>query len=191
VWARIEFFFALAEGHLTSAAAMPIESPAGTLTTLEETVFLARRHADDLETHFLRPVLLVVAPAEDWAETTQARITIEMDAVSVQMMPTLVFELTGKSEVTFGRAQQNAVVLPFAAMSKQHGVFRELNGNWSICDSGSKNGTFVDGARVANAAQVPLRDGGSLRFGDVTAKFWLPKSFCLDLRKRLQKKSVF
>lgn len=167
---------------------MPIESPAGPLTTLEETVFLARRHAADLESHFTHPVLLVVAPAEDWAETTQARNTIEADVVSVQMMPTLVLELRseGKGDVTFGRAPTNAVILPFAAMSKQHGSFREDGGRWLITDAGSKNGTFVDGARVANGALVPIRDGGSLRFGDVTAKFWLPKSFCLDLRKRMK-----
>jgi pSer/pThr/pTyr-binding forkhead associated (FHA) protein len=55
-----------------------------------------------------------------------------------------------------------------------------------VGDSGSKNGSFVDGARVANGAVVPVRDGASLRFGDVTAKFWLPKSFCLDLRRRLK-----
>lgn len=165
---------------------MPIESPAGPLTTLEETVFLARRHANDLEAHFTRPVLLVVAPAEDWAETTQARNTIEADVVSVQMMPTLVVELRGDGDVSFGRAPQNGVILPFAAMSKHHGYFRQEGGRWLITDAGSKNGTFVDGARVANGAMVPIRDGGSLRFGDVTVKFWLPKSFCLDLRKRMK-----
>ena len=165
---------------------MPIESPAGPLTTLEETVFLARRHADELEKHFKTPVLLVVAPAEDWAETTQARNTIEADVVSVQMLPTLVVELRGDYDISFGRAPQNALILPFAAMSKHHGFFREASGSWMIGDAGSKNGTFVDGARVANGALVPLRDGGSLRFGDVTAKFWLPRSFCLDLRKRMK-----
>ena len=165
---------------------MPIESPAGPLTTLEETLFLARRHADALEQHFTRPVLLVVAPAENWAETTQARNTIEADVISVLMLPTLVIELRGEDDISFGRALQNAAILPFAAMSKQHGFFREENGKWLVGDTGSKNGTYVNGARVANGALVPLRDGGSLRFGDVTAKFWLPGSFCIDLRKRMK-----
>jgi hypothetical protein len=31
---------------------------------------------------------------------------------------------------------------------------------------------------------LPLRDGASLRFGDVTAKFWLPKTFLADLERR-------
>lgn len=165
---------------------MPIDSPAGPLTTLEETVFLARRHADKLEEHFLSPVLLVVAPAEDWVETTQSRPTIESDLVSVKMMPTLVIELRGAGDVSFGRAPSNTVILPFAAMSKSHGFFRAEGARWLVGDSDSKNGLFVDGARVANGAVVPVRDGASLRFGDVTAKFWLPKSFCLDLRRRLK-----
>jgi|GEM_PF-1654095 len=167
---------------------MPIESPAGPLTTLEETVARARAHADSLEEHFTFPVLLVVAPAEDWAETTQARNTIEVEKLSVQMMPTLVLQLRGGGgDISFGRASQNSVILPFAAMSKQHGFFRAADdGHWLIADAGSKNGTFVDGVRVSNQALVPLRDGASLRFGDVTAKFWLPKSFCLDLKKRIR-----
>lgn len=147
---------------------------------------LARRHADSLQDHFKFPVLLVVAPSEDWFETTQARKPLENDVVSVQMLPTLVVELRGDFDISFGRSAQNAVVLPFAAMSKHHGFFREEDGQWIIGDAGSKNGTFVDGVRVTNGALMPLRDGGSLRFGDVTAKFWLPKSFCLDLRKRIK-----
>lgn len=162
------------------------------LTTLEETVFHARKHADRLEEHFKTPVLLVVAPIEDWAaETTQGRgNTVEADVVSVQMMPTLVVEVRGDADISFGRSQQNAVILPFAAMSKHHGFFREQEGLWHLGDTSSKNGTFVDGVRVTNGALVPLRDGGSLRFGDVTAKFWLPKSFCVDLRKRMKASSV-
>jgi hypothetical protein len=166
---------------------MPIESPAGPLTTLEETVFISRAHADTLEEHFLSPVLLVVAPAEEWAETTQARQTIEASRISVQMMPTLVVELRGEGELSFGRAGTNAVVLPFAAMSKNHGFFREEGGQWHVGDAGSKNGSFVDGVRITNEGVVALRDGASLRFGDVTAKFWLPKSFCVDLRRRMKR----
>ena len=165
---------------------MPLDSPTGPLTTLEETVDLARQHLDHLEQQFQSPVLLLVAPVEEWAEQTQVRNTIEAARVSVQMMPTLVVEMRGEHHLSFGRAPQNAVILPFGAVSKHHGFFRQENGGWSIEDVGSKNGTFVDGVQVARGTMVPLRDGGSLRFGDVTAKFWLSKSFCLDLRKRLK-----
>ena len=93
--------------------------------------------------------------------------------------------------ITIGRTPNNDIVIVDHSVSRFHAYLRFDGKEWVVADAGSKNGTYVDGARVANAAQVPLRDGASLRFGDVTAKFWLPKSFCLDLRKRLMKKSVF
>ena len=79
----------------------------------------------------------------------------------------------------------NQVVLPFAAMSKSHGYLRLESGAWQLGDIGSKNGSFVDGQRLAMELCVALRDGASLRFGDVTAKFWLPPTFITALRRRV------
>jgi pSer/pThr/pTyr-binding forkhead associated (FHA) protein len=78
------------------------------------------------------------------------------------------------------------VVLPFAAISKAHGFFRqEVEGRWVAGDLGSKNGTYVDGHKVNAHTTHPMRDGASLRFGDVTAKFLSPVSFVADLKRRL------
>ncbi len=167
---------------------MPIPSPAGPIATLEETVFAATKYLDVLGQHYTDPVMLVVAPHEEWAETTAARITLDADMISVKMMPTLVLPLRSPNggQITFGRAPQNLVVLPFAAISKEHGYLVEASGSWHIADIGSKNGTYVDGTRVPKATPTPLRDGASVRFGDVSAKFWLPKSFCIDLERRIR-----
>lgn len=162
---------------------MPIHSPTGPLVTLEELVFQARGKREELEAHFVSPVLLVVAPTESWAGV--ARQTVEIPLASVHMLPTLVITLTGEGEVSFGRSSDSGLALPFAAVSKEHGCFRQEGEGWLVCDSGSKNGTVVDGVRVVNGECVPLRDGALLRFGDVTAKFLLPKSFCSDLRRRI------
>jgi hypothetical protein len=172
---------------------MPIDSPAGFLYTLEETVIAAKGERDRLEKRFTHPVLLVVAPAEDWAESTAVRATTESAALeppSVQMMPTLVLPLSkrlpGAPDITFGRSTICDVVLPFAAISKAHGFFRaEAPGRWLVGDLGSKNGTFVDGVKVTAQTTMACRDGATLRFGDVTAKFWSPVSFCADLRRRM------
>lgn len=164
---------------------MPIQSPAGPLSTLEEYVYLARGLRDRLDTHFVDPVLLVVAPAEGWAETTSIRHRAESGMISVKMLPTLVIPVKGQSPVTFGRGPQNAVILPFAAMSKAHGELKLEGGAWSLKDIGSKNGSFVDGGRVPQGAFVGLRDGASIRFGDVTAKFMLAPTFRADLKRRL------
>jgi pSer/pThr/pTyr-binding forkhead associated (FHA) protein len=169
---------------------MPIDSPAGFLYTLEEMVNSARAEKDRMERRFTQPVLLVVAPQEDWAETTQVRTTEDPGGVSVQMMPTLVLPVAkrhpGSADITFGRSTICDVVLPFAAISKAHGFFRqEAEGRWITGDLGSKNGTYVDGHKVAANATHPMRDGASLRFGDVTAKFLSPVSFVADLKRRL------
>lgn len=41
-----------------------------------------------------------------------------------------------------------------------------FNGRWYIEDVGSKNGTFVNGSRLANGKRVPLTDGCRLSLGD-------------------------
>ncbi|MBK7863138.1 MAG: FHA domain-containing protein [Archangiaceae bacterium] len=173
---------------------MPIDSPAGYLYTLEEMVASARAERDRLERKFTQPVLLVVAPAEDWAETTAVRLpsasSSDAEPISVTMMPTLVLPVSkrhpGSTDVTFGRSTVCDVVLPFAAISKAHGFFRmEVEGRWLVGDLGSKNGTFVDGHKVTASTSHPMRDGATLRFGDVTAKFLSPVSFVADLKRRL------
>lgn len=170
---------------------MPLESPVGFLTTLEETVATARRTTGPLEAVFTSPVLLVVAPMEPWVEVTAVRTAVrpqEEDESSVTMMPTLVFRIERRGSsggpIHFGRGQGD-VVMPFAAMSKSHGQFVEKNGEWFVTDVGSKNGTYVNGDKASANALVPLRDKATLRFGDVSARFLLPISFCQDLRRRL------
>jgi FHA domain len=167
---------------------MPLESPVGFLTTLEETVAIARKTSVSLETMFPTPVLLVVAPMEPWVEVTAVRTAVKPDADddSVTMMPTLVFRIEGKQggPIAFGRGT-GELMMPFAAMSKQHGAFVDKNGEWFVSDVGSKNGTYVNGTKVQPNALVPLRDKATLRFGDVSARFLLSASFCADLRRRL------
>ncbi len=167
---------------------MPIDSPVGPLSTLEEIVAEARTMKEPLEDYFQSPVMLVVAPSEAWGETTAIRLE-EAAHVSVTMMPTLVVPVEprgrGKKIVTFGRSDDNDVALPFVAISKSHGCFRKDDaGEWSIEDVGSKNGTYVDGKRVSGGP-TPLRAGATLRFGDVSARFLLPAAFCDNLRRRL------
>jgi hypothetical protein len=170
---------------------MPIDSPAGFLYTLEEMVNAARADSNRLERKFTQPVLLVVAPQEDWAENTAVRTSTEAgQPVSVTMMPTLVLPISkrhpGTPDITFGRSTICDVVLPFAAISKAHGFFRqEVEGRWLTGDLGSKNGTYIDGHKVGSQQSHPMRDGASLRFGDVTAKFLSPVSFVADLKRRL------
>lgn len=176
---------------------MPIESPVGPLSTLEEMVARARTLSGPLEQHFREPVLLVVAPSEEWAAVnapTQVSLSDTGEvkqAASVTMLPTLVVpfdrsRMLESPRLSLGRAAQCDVILPFAAVSKLHGHFlASAAGAWSFEDAGSQNGTAIDGVRLDAGHPAPLRNRALLRFGDVTARFLEPAAFCEDLRRRL------
>lgn len=58
-------------------------------------------------------------------------------------------ELTG-AQVTVGRASENSVCFPDDNMvSRRHAVLTPVGDGWSLRDTGSVNGTFVNGERLA------------------------------------------
>ena len=65
-----------------------------------------------------------------------------------------------------GRAANNDIVLNDPAMSKLQCYLHRFAGAWAICDPGSTNGTFLDGARVRPTSS-PLRSGSRLALADV------------------------
>ena len=69
--------------------------------------------------------------------------------------------------------------------SSRHAELRPQGEGWILVDVGSSNGTYVDGHKVTAATAHAMRDGATLRFGDVTAKFLSPISFVADLKRRL------
>jgi hypothetical protein len=72
-----------------------------------------------------------------------------------------VFPLFATSKLTVGREGHNDIVIPDVRCSREHCVFRKLNGDWYVCDLGSSNGTFVNGNRV-NRTQK-LRPGDRIK----------------------------
>lgn len=70
-----------------------------------------------------------------------------------------------------GRAPDADLVLTHASVSRRHAELApEPDGLWRITDLDSKNGTYVDGARIASTV---LARGAWLRFGDVHCEFSL------------------
>jgi hypothetical protein len=163
---------------------MPLQTPVGPLFTLDELVLEARQGLAELEARTTAPVLLVVAPAEPWAA-----LPGPPPPGVVQMFPTLVVPVPAflAGELTFGRGKDCAVALPFAAISKEHGFLRSGPTGWELGDFGSKNGSYVDGVRVLPGGVAQLRDGATVRLGDVTARFRLPASLMAELRRRMPK----
>ena len=56
--------------------------------------------------------------------------------------------IAGQNEVSIGRSKKNDICLPGGLVSSKHAVLINTDGNWTIIDAGSKNGTYVSGKRV-------------------------------------------
>ncbi|MGA2116183.1 MAG: protein kinase [Bryobacteraceae bacterium] len=69
--------------------------------------------------------------------------------------------------ITIGRSATCDLAFPDSVgLSRQHAAIRQDGDAWSIADLGSKNGTFLNGRRLAGAA--PLSEGDRIQMGDVT-----------------------
>lgn len=69
----------------------------------------------------------------------------------------------------FGRAQGNTVILDDEFVSTDHALVLLKENRWWVRDTGSTNGTFINGQRVD--AETPLREGDELQIGQVRLKF--------------------
>jgi hypothetical protein len=76
--------------------------------------------------------------------------------------------------VTVGQASTNLVLLKHdATVSRLHAVLENLGCAWSIRDVGSRNGTYLNGEKIA--AERVLRSGDELRVGNSRLIFWEAK----------------
>lgn len=96
----------------------------------------------------------------------------DLDAVDI-------FPLRGKSgnEVTIGREGAD-VVLPSGKISKLHAVFAMGGGLPSLSDSGSKNGTWLNGSKLPAGRAVPVDVGDTIQFASVSATLWSIDDLC-------------
>ncbi|HWO23220.1 MAG TPA: FHA domain-containing protein [Kofleriaceae bacterium] len=70
---------------------------------------------------------------------------------------------------TIGRSHEGALVVLAASVSREHAELRKVDGGWQVRDLGSRNGTFVDGARCQGRVALPARV--VLKVGDVALWF--------------------
>lgn len=72
-----------------------------------------------------------------------------------------------------GRAQPSGLQLDDPEVSSLHAELQRVGDDWVVVDDGlSRNGTFVNGERVAGRRR--LRDGDALRFGQTSVVFRAP-----------------
>jgi pSer/pThr/pTyr-binding forkhead associated (FHA) protein len=76
----------------------------------------------------------------------------------------------GDEPITFGRGDQNDIVLPNERASRVHAELRREDGAYLIEDQGSRNGTWVNGVRVTTQQ---LQPGDEIVIGDDLFRFEL------------------
>ncbi len=118
------------------------------------------------------PVLLH-GKVVDVADTTASH-TLQTDRVNPHFAVLLqkadeisVFALRadpGATTITLGRGSKCGVRLPFTDISKEHAEVR-VSADFAIHDLDSRNGTFLQGARLSAGESQPLRDYGIISLG--------------------------
>jgi diguanylate cyclase (GGDEF)-like protein len=108
----------------------------------------------------------VVAPlatkSEDAPKKARSAHLIVLSGTNVGQ----VFPLT-VNKVTIGREDSSTIQIMDAGISRRHAqILSDGNGNYTVEDAGSRNGTFANNHRVE--APTPLADGDKLQIGVMT-----------------------
>ena len=96
-----------------------------------------------------------------------ARITMrnEVSEVPLTMHP-------GGKRLSVGRVSDNDIPLNDTSVSKIHAALTmNLEGTLLIADTGSTNGTFINGRRISYGEARQIADGDVVGFGDVEVRF--------------------
>lgn len=73
------------------------------------------------------------------------------------------------AKTTVGRNHEGELVVLASSVSREHAELKKSDAGWTVRDLGSRNGTFVDGARVQG--RVPLTGRHVVKIGDVAVWF--------------------
>jgi hypothetical protein len=93
--------------------------------------------------------------------------TITGDTESIRSLT-----LSAKRLISVGRAASSDLVIDDGSVSKFHATISVgPAGDISVADTGSTNGTYIGGERIAYGIATPVPPGESVTFGDVGVRF--------------------
>ena len=138
----------------------------------KELVEVAKDHAKQEGYAFLGPVTVAVETDEALRPGT---LLVASDMVPDQGTATLVLPdgrrvLLESDTVTLGRLPECELALADSGVSRRHAELRRgSDSTWAVADSGSTNGTKVNGLRITGPRQ--LQDGDEITVGSTTIRF--------------------
>jgi pSer/pThr/pTyr-binding forkhead associated (FHA) protein len=78
----------------------------------------------------------------------------------------------GGRRISVGRGADNAICLNDSSVSKTHAAMMvNREGTLLVADTGSTNGTFINGRRISYGEARPIEEGDVVGFGDVEVRF--------------------
>jgi hypothetical protein len=115
-----------------------------------------------------RSCALEVAPC-DGLIADHVRSTVTSVAAQALLIDGFGTAHPAAERMVIGRSQEGQLVVLAASVSREHAELRRTDGGWQLRDLGSRNGTFVDGARAQG--RVTLGRRAIVRVGDVALWF--------------------
>ncbi|MBI2571937.1 MAG: FHA domain-containing protein [Candidatus Schekmanbacteria bacterium] len=76
-----------------------------------------------------------------------------------------------KDAITIGRHSSNDLHLPYQAISSKHAQVMREGDVWYIVDTGSTNGTWLNGERLSPNQKYPLEDADSISVTSIRMVF--------------------
>ena len=118
----------------------------------------------DLERKLGKPIK---APAEKAEVPMIARVTLPEGSKEVELML-----VAAGRRLNVGRGTDNDLHLNHASVSKVHAALKmDAGQNLFVADTGSTNGTHINGVRIAYGEARPISEGDVVAFGDVEVRF--------------------
>lgn len=142
-------------------------------TLINELVEAARTHISDEQYRVLGPVTAALVEAPEYPEGTlqvqaQWREGTTNPTYAELVMPTGERFPVGDHPFTIGRMPNCSLILGDENVSRNHAVIQRLAGGWILTDSGSTNGTSVNGTTIR---EIQLQHGDRIVFGATPATF--------------------
>jgi hypothetical protein len=107
------------------------------------------------------------APRQSSEIPIMARVTLPEGSREIELS-----FMAGGRRLNVGRGTDNNLYLNHTSVSKVHAALKMDNfGNLLVADTGSTNGTHINGVRIPYGEARPIADGDVVAFGDVEVRF--------------------
>lgn len=140
---------------------------------IDESVQAASVPFEDMDLKYVVPKPTVEEKAEKQTVITQPEREAFVARYAANGTPRevrLVF--VGKARLSVGRTRENNLWIDDASVSKIHAsLVLNHEKQLTVADTGSTNGTFVGGERIAYGKAAAVNDGEPIKFGTVAVAF--------------------